>query len=391
MSSGVTPSGRVIPSADRLLAKLRAMIDNGQFYEAHQLYRTLYFRYQNWNKFTELQSLLYEGAMLLLAKEQANSGADLANLFLDTVSKNPDMSQLLAREDIRSQLYQRIGSLYAKIPAKSNERMQFTLNALKLDSRLFDIPEIHRQFGLVLLKEKYYTEARYHFIHSASSLSHGPPPGTEAATLLIQYHVTSGLKNEVDLFVTQFILQLLAIKPALISSPSVSGTPVSNSPGVKTLNDLSLALDESLPLRSAQHSLAVITLKTYTSQHPSIRKNQPPFEFPLINFIWFLVLLLPTGDSSLFRLLTSLYAVSLSRDPEYKSYLTRIGEIYFGISPPQPQRRGPGGLFGNLLQSLFQDNDSGESDYETPPQTASSSRVNVSNTSRRTHIAEDLD
>lgn len=391
MSSGVTPSGRVIPSADRLLVKLRAMIENRQFYEAHQLYRTLYFRYQNWDKFTELQSLLFEGAMLLLAKEQANSGADLANLYLDTVSKDPQMSSLLSRTDTRNQFYERIGSLYANIPANSNERTQFTINALKLDSRIIDIPEIHRQFALILLKEKHYAEARYHFIHSASSMSHGPPPGPEAGLLLIEYHLSQGWKNEVDLFITQFVLQLLAIKPVKISNPSVLVKSSPNQPDCKCLSDLSLTLDANLPLRSAQHSLAVITLKTYTSKHLSIKKEEPPFQFPLINFIWFLVLLLPTGDSALFKLLTSLYAVSLARDPEYKSYLTRIGEIYFGVSPPPPPRRAPGGIFGNLLQSLFQENDSGESDYETPPQTASSSRVNVTTAVRRTHHAEDLD
>ena len=29
---------------ERVLAKLRASVDKGEYYEAHQMYRTLYFR-----------------------------------------------------------------------------------------------------------------------------------------------------------------------------------------------------------------------------------------------------------------------------------------------------------------------------------------------------------
>ena len=55
-------SGRSIPSADRILIKMKNMIDNEQYYEAHQLYRTVNFRYLNWGKYRELQALLFDGS-----------------------------------------------------------------------------------------------------------------------------------------------------------------------------------------------------------------------------------------------------------------------------------------------------------------------------------------
>lgn len=51
-----------------------------------------------------------------------------------------------------------------------------------------------------------------------------------------------------------------------------------------------------------------------------------------------------------------IYAHSLNRDPAFKDYLTRIGELYFGIRPPQTNR-GFGDILSNLFQSFAEDND----------------------------------
>ena len=48
MSGGAGGSGRGggrgAAGASRVLAKLNASLENGNFYEAHQMYRTLYYR-----------------------------------------------------------------------------------------------------------------------------------------------------------------------------------------------------------------------------------------------------------------------------------------------------------------------------------------------------------
>ena len=45
--------GRGAAGASRVLAKLNASLENGNFYEAHQMYRTLYYRY---SKYTCMKS-----------------------------------------------------------------------------------------------------------------------------------------------------------------------------------------------------------------------------------------------------------------------------------------------------------------------------------------------
>lgn len=77
-------------SSSRILNKLDKLIEDENFYEAHQLYRTIYFRYLNSKRFRELQDLLLKGSLIFLEKGQANSGADLASLYIDTLAENPD-------------------------------------------------------------------------------------------------------------------------------------------------------------------------------------------------------------------------------------------------------------------------------------------------------------
>jgi len=132
--------------------------------------------------------------------------------------------------------------------------------------------------------------------------------------------------------------------------------PLAGVDSLKTLGGVSC--------QSNQHSLANRTLQSYTAMHPRISMRNPPFVQPLLNFLWFLLLAIDGGKSSIFKTLCDLYAPSLSRDPTYREYLIQIGEIHFGLK--QPQRQAPfGGIFGNLLQSLMEDQD--DSDDGGPP------------------------
>lgn len=374
--NGTLPGGRTIPSADRILVKLRNMIDNQQYYEAHQLYRTLYFRYRNWGKFRELQELLFEGAILFLSKEQANSGADLSGLFLDALDKDPLVHELLSGAKDRNELYRRIGELFARIPAASPERMTFAVSALKLDASRFDVSLIHHNFAIVLFREKNFPEARYHFLHSS------PSSGAECAQMLIEYQVSAASPYEVDLFIVQFILQLLCLKTTAIR-PAVP---------MHTCDTLTLSVGQEEEQRSPQQALATVTLRFYVERHPRISCTSPPFRFPLINFAWLLLVVLPAGQSHVFKLLCDLYAVSLNRDPEYRKYLRRIGENYFGL--PAAEQNRPQGLFGNLLQSLFaaddasDDSDAGQ--QTARPAAAAPTPVQISRPVR-SHQDEDLD
>uniref|UniRef100_T1IB54 Uncharacterized protein n=1 Tax=Rhodnius prolixus TaxID=13249 RepID=T1IB54_RHOPR len=76
-----------VHGVSRLIYKIENSIKNGNYYEAHQMYKTLYFRYLSQKKYVELLDLLFEGASLLLNHDQA-SGVDLANLYIEVLVKS---------------------------------------------------------------------------------------------------------------------------------------------------------------------------------------------------------------------------------------------------------------------------------------------------------------
>lgn len=101
----------------RVLAKLEASVKSGDYYEAHQMYRTLYFRYSSQKQYVECLDLLYKGALQFLNQHQYSSGVDLGLLVVDTLEK-------ATLEDYEIWI-QRLGVLLSKIAANVAERETF--------------------------------------------------------------------------------------------------------------------------------------------------------------------------------------------------------------------------------------------------------------------------
>lgn len=110
----------------RVLAKLEESVQAGKYYEAHQKYRTLYFRYLSQKRFDECLELLYTGAQTFLDNEQFSSGADLGGLVVDTLEKTTVPDNLM--------WMQRLGELIGKLKPTMVER-----DALLVSVRIFII------------------------------------------------------------------------------------------------------------------------------------------------------------------------------------------------------------------------------------------------------------
>jgi golgi to ER traffic protein 4 len=105
---------------------------------------------------------------------------------------------------------------------------------------------VHVSLTIIKLTlEKNYIQSRYHFLHSND--------GESCASMLINYQIEQGYKSEVDLFLTQTVLQYLCLK---------------------------------------NHKTALVVFQVYTEKHPNIQTHSPPYVFPLLNFVWFLLLAL---------------------------------------------------------------------------------------------------
>ncbi|KAH9392576.1 Golgi to ER traffic protein 4 [Tyrophagus putrescentiae] len=303
--------------SQRLNQKLAECLARGDFYEAHQIYRTIYFRLSRERKFAQAYRLLVEGATKLLSAGQSNSGSDLANLLVDMLS-NADLGlELKSPADLQASeesVVNDLRQLFAAMVADSPERAHFVSKALSIT--FIPPATLRKHLALVLWREKNYAESRLHFIYSSDS-------GENCALMLVEYQRQQGFPSEVDLMIAQFVLQVLAAE---------------------------------------KKQLAQVVFKVYTSRHPAIENVEPPFLKPLLNFIFFLLSAIDnhSGKTNVFNVLCSLYEKSLNRDPCYKEYLDQIGEIYFGRE--RKQKAPAGGIFSNLFQSLFNP----DSDKQSP-------------------------
>ncbi|KAK2161508.1 hypothetical protein LSH36_115g04000 [Paralvinella palmiformis] len=271
----------------RVLVKLERSIQEGNYYEAHQMYRTLYFRYNAQKRYTEAADLLYTGALTLLNAGQQQSGVDLAMLFIDTLEK--------AADSVSEDSIKKVCKLHELVDPDIQERANLVTAAIKWSRKgaremLSGHPSLHQQLAVTLWHEKNYSQARYHFLNSSD--------GEGCAAMLIEYHVTLGYPSEVDLFITQAVLQYLCHR---------------NKPTAERC------------------------LNCYTKQHPQVEPG-PPYYRPLLNFLWLLLLAVEGGKVAVFTILCEQYQPSLQRDPTYNEYLDKIGQLFFGLPPPaKPQ------------------------------------------------------
>jgi len=299
-----------VRGVSRILSKLEKSISEGKYYEAHQMYRTLHFRYLAQAKYDELISLLFSGSSLLLSHSQQTSGLDLAMLMLEVLQKSGATCNMDHVAKI-IKLFQLL---------ESTERHQFLVAAIKWSSSDTDKlgnPFLHQKLALILWKEKQYSSARYHFLRSEDAKN--------CAALLIELQMLSGYKSEVDLFVTQAVLQYLCLKKRVT---------------------------------------ALEVFKIYTCQHPSILKTTvgPPYLLPLLNFLWFLLIAVERGRVKEFQTLCQEYKPNLDRDPLYSDYLKTIGHIFFELPLPNQNQNN---IFGNLLQGILGDMEEGESSLQS--------------------------
>ncbi|KAL5019328.1 hypothetical protein ScPMuIL_005050 [Solemya velum] len=284
----------------RVLSKCQRCVDDGNFYEAHQMYRTLYFRYMNQKKYTEAVDLLYNGSLTLLKHNQYSSGADLAMLLIEVLKTS--------FSPVTEDTIDKIVDLFKNMHIDCPERQPFMAAAVFWSTgagnqKKSGHPVLHQKFAIIFWQEKNYLQARYHFLHSSD--------GQTFSTMLIEFNIVKGYPSEVDLFLAQAVLQYLCLQ---------------------------------------NKDTAQSLFKCYTRDHPDVNDG-PPFLFPLLNFLWFLLLALDGGKLPVFTVLCEKYETSINRDPLYKEYLDRIGQLFFGLPP---RNNNQPGFLGNILQSLLE-------------------------------------
>ena len=286
----------------RIEEQLKRSKEELNYYEAHQLYTTLYYRYNLKQKHEEARFLMVEGAKFLFSNDQPGSALDLCLLYVESLEKNV--------VEINDDFISTLGMLHSIMPGYMPEVDAFDKRALMWSSKCSNVPKtgdkkLRKLFAINYWKNKMYLEARRNFLYA------GDDTGTLFGKMLQEVAANHGNPGEIDLFLAQAVLQLLCLQ---------------------------------------SHQQANEVFSSYTQYHPKIG-NGPPFKYPLINFLCFLLIAVEKQQITVFSILCDQYHISLKRDVLYLNYLDKIGENYFGIA--QPKTKEPGGIFENLMQTLF--------------------------------------
>ena len=278
-------------SSSRLYEKLEKCKQTKDFYQAHQICKTIYVRLRSSSNDEQILKFLFESACYFLEHNQSNSGYDLCKCFVETLNRATTINELSA------ELREQICTLFRLLKCFHDERTEFAYNVLRWSTTIpfsqqssdgqlpvhrlesnssFSTsilttltepsaaekssgqrtiyhksghPQLHESFAHILWEqEKNYQDSRYHYLRSHD--------GRAFATMLIEAHQTLGYPSEIDLFIAQTVLQYLLLR---------------------------------------NFHTAYLVFVTYVEQHPKIRQAPPgPFNqlYPMLNFLWFLLLCL---------------------------------------------------------------------------------------------------
>ncbi|KAK9717840.1 hypothetical protein K7432_005934 [Basidiobolus ranarum] len=302
---------------DKVILKLQRSVEEGNYYEAHQMYRTVCNRYVKQSKYKNAIEILTSGASTLLKHGQSGSGSDLI-LYLLEVYK---LDQVQVSDESKARLIE----LLQQVPSSDPGRKSLYFTAISWSAKFGDNPNgspgLYHAIGAILAKEGSLQQAENYLLH-----------GTEEsakllAEILFNWNEQEEFKNCGNT-VARVVVQYLYIqnfRDAKIYFEEFTR---------KLLEKRSDFKEESISFlpRPDSQPIDVITYK-----------------LPLINFAQFLILAAQRESTEVFFALRNQYGNELSMiDKGYDQILEKLGEMYFGIQP-----RRPNNMLQDLMSSLF--------------------------------------
>ena len=118
----------------KLLYKLRQNTSEGNFYEAHQLYKTCHFRCINNELVEDATNLIFNAIVFFhTSKNQLYYCTDLSKVFIETLKKNANKTETIVDDE----LLQRIKLIHMALRQGREERNEFSCTILKWSASLF--------------------------------------------------------------------------------------------------------------------------------------------------------------------------------------------------------------------------------------------------------------
>ncbi|KAA8539355.1 hypothetical protein F0562_026047 [Nyssa sinensis] len=322
------PRRGALPPAQENIEKLEKVINDGNYYGAQQMYKSISARYISAERYSEALDILQSGACIQLDHGQITCGSELAVLFVETLVKGnfpfdddtidrvrkiykkfpripvPQHLDLGADDDMQ-QLSEALGAAKIRVEGCSS----FLKAAIKWSAEFGaprnGSPELHEMLAEYIFSESPevdMTRVSYHFIR-------GQNPKKFASTLV--NFMGKCYPGEDDLAIARAILMYLS---------------------VGNLRDANYLMDE-------------VKKQTESKQLDFLKSD-------LIRFINYLLQTLLRDAFPLFNMLRKSYKSCIDREPVFNELLDEIAEKFYGVRRRSPLQ----GMFGDFFKMMGGDN-----------------------------------
>ncbi|KAI6645857.1 hypothetical protein LOD99_13116 [Oopsacas minuta] len=270
----------------RIMSRLQRLLNEKSYYEALQLYLTLYARYLTSKGPEEAGDLLFDGIQVFLSLGQLESVEELAIKWAEHLRTH---SIPVSEKEI-----DRVLTITKQFPVSQKEaapviklmRICIKWSQENGERRVGDIA-LHYELADILWRLQRYSEAKKHFIHG------GQP--NDFALRVLDLSLKGGYPGETGLFITQTVLCMLGEEGYMIEANEVFRVFVTNHPhlvnafpykGYPLLNYthmiLEVLLDESV------QQISTIEKCQYLTQQYSTALQADPSVMELINKLNFI-------------------------------------------------------------------------------------------------------
>jgi hypothetical protein len=312
---------RELPPPQAAIEKLEKMVNEGNYYEAQQIYKSTSARYASAQRYSGALDILESGALLQLKHQQVTCGAELAILFVESLIKGkfPYNNETLGRVSMIFEAFprislplellgdddgmQKLSEAMVAAKARVENCSTFLRTALKWSADFgaskSGSPEFHE-----MLADYMYTESPETDMAKVSShFVRGNNPKKFAKTLV--HFMSKCYPEEDDVAIARGVLMYLS---------------------QGNLRDANILMDEI----KLQLELDELDLP----------------QSGLMQFIEYLLLTLERDAYPVMKVLRQNFKSSIDRDPLFDESLDEIAENFYNV------KRRSGGLQG-LLGDLF--------------------------------------
>ncbi|KAK7846489.1 golgi to er traffic protein 4 like protein [Quercus suber] len=300
------PKRGTLPLAQENIEKLQKVVEEGNYYGAQQMYKSISARYVSAQRYSEALDILQSGACIQLKHGQITCGAELAVLFVETLVKG--------KIPYYSDAFGKFTRCFLRFLCHNSCQMMMKWNkflkplgqqkyvwSVEFGAHRSGSPEQH-----VMLAEYIYSESpEVDMARVSNHFVRGNSP-KKFASVLVNF-MRKCYPGEDDLAIARAILMFLAMG---------------------NLRDANYLMDEI---------------------KKQLESNQLDFpQSDLIQFIIYLLQIMQRDALPLFNMLQASYKTSIEREPAFNELQDEIVAKFYGVRRRNPLQ----GVFGDIFMMM---------------------------------------